>query len=68
MTQLEKSELIIKCLARRRDIDIDRAYELAYMAIAGHYPDATFDADECDVFADYRLIVVNYLLERLDSA
>lgn len=60
MTRQEKDDLIIKCLSNRRDIDIDRAYELANMAIYGHYPDNTFTEDEQMIFVDYRLIVIDY--------
>lgn len=64
MTRQEKHNLIFKCLSQRKDIDVERAYELASMAVEGHYPDDTFTEDEYIVFMDYRLLVIDYQLRK----
>lgn len=62
MTRQQKNDLIMKCISNRRDIDIDRAYLLADMAIQGEYPPGdSFSDDEQMIWIDYRLIVAKYL-------
>ena len=61
MTSQEKNDLIMKCLSKRRNINIDRAYELAIMAIEGRYPDEGFDEDECEVWSEYRWVLKAYI-------
>lgn len=67
MTRQEKHDLIFKCLSQRRNIDIERAYDLASMAVEGHYPDHTFTEDEHIAFMDYRLFVIDYQLRKEGS-
>lgn len=62
MTSQEKNDLIMKCLSKRRKIGIDRAYELAKMAIEGRCPGEEFDEDELEVWYEYRWFVKPYLL------
>lgn len=68
MTRQEKNELLMKCLSSRKNIEIERAYELADMAIHEQYPDDTFSVDEQMVFVDYRLIVIDYLLTKSEDS
>ena len=67
MTRQERNDLIEKCLSVRRDIDLDRAYELASMAVHDQYPDDNFTEDEYWIWLDYRLIVLNYQIDKGDS-
>lgn len=62
MTSQKKNDLIMKCLSNRRNIGIDRAYELARMAIEGRYPDEGFDEDERDVWYEYWWLIKAHLL------
>ena len=68
MTRQERNELIMKCLSKSRDIDIERAYELADMAVRGDHPDETFSEDECLIFVDYQLLVREYQQSKGDLA
>lgn len=61
MTSQKKNDLILKCLSKRRNIDIDRAYELAIMAIEGRSPGEEFDEHEREVWYEYRWIIKAYL-------
>ena len=67
MTRQEKDELIMKCLSKRLYIDIERAYDLANMAIEGAYPYDILTDDEWDIFIYYRLIVRHYQLKKEGS-
>ena len=62
MTVEEKNELLMICLSKSKNISIDRAYELADMAIRGDYSglDETTDDDEWEAFVEYREIVRGY--------
>ena len=68
MTREERNYLIEKCLSKRKNIDLDKAYELAVMAIYDQSPDDNFTEDEYFIWLDYRLIVLNYQIEKGDSA
>lgn len=68
MTRQERHDLIEKCLSIRRDIDLDRAYGLASMAVHDQFPDHTFTEEDWDVWTDYRVIVLEYQIENGDSA
>lgn len=70
MTQQEKNELFLLCLSKSKNISIDRAYELADMAIRGDYSglDETIDDDEWEAFVEYREIVRGYQRSKGDSA
>lgn len=62
MTPNEKNELLMLCLSKSRNISVDRAYELADMAIRGDYSglDETVDDNEWEAFTYYREIVRRY--------
>lgn len=68
MTRQERYDLIEKCLSNRKNIELDRAYVLARMAVHDQYPDDSFTEDEYYIWLDYRLIVLNYQIHRGDSA
>ena len=67
MTRQEKNKLIMKCLSKRLYIDIERAYDLANMAIEGPYPYDILTEDEWNIFIYYRLIVRDYQLRKEGS-
>lgn len=68
MTRQEKGRLIETCLSKSRDIDLDRAYLLASMAVYGQPLDDNYTDDEYRVWSDYRNIVLGYLESKRDSA
>jgi hypothetical protein len=69
MTSQKKNDLIMKCLStRQRHVSIDRAYELAKMAIEGRCPGELFDEYEREVWYEYWWFVKPYLLKERGSA
>ena len=68
MTRQEKGRLIETCLSKSRDIDLDRAYLLASMAVYGQILDDSYTDDEYRVWSDYRNIVLGYQRSERDSA
>ena len=64
MTQQARNDLIEECLAKRIDIDLNRAHELASMAVDNQYPDDSYTEEESYIWVCYRLIVMNRRLTK----